>query len=276
MQSCRRNDLPIGVFDSGVGGLSVLKNLVKVLPSEKFLYLGDTARVPYGNRSPDTIIRYSKEACSFLVKKGIKVLVIACNTVSAVASSLLKVEFDIPVIGVIESTSKQAVKKSRSGRIGVIGTRRTILSGAYRQSITLADSRCEVFGNPAPLLVPLAEEGITQGEIVSRILDVYLTTLLDKDIDVLILGCTHYEVFTPAIEDFIASRIEKRVEVVDSSTCVAETTKNFLIEREMLNQNFKMGENIEIFVTDDPENLLRVGGFFFGSNVLPEVHLIKL
>lgn len=270
-----RNELPIGVFDSGIGGLTVLKNLLRVLPSEDFIYLGDTARVPYGNRSEETIIRYAREACGFLVDKSVKLIVVACNTVSAVAAHLLQVDFDIPVIGVIESTSLSAAKKSSSGRIGVIGTRRTISSGAYHRRITIADSRCEVISNPAPLLVPLAEEGMVEGDIVSHALDLYLTLPLDRGIDALILGCTHYQLFVPAIKSFISRRLNKEIVVVDSSTCVADSAREFLKNRELLKNNPSGNEPL-IYVTDDPGNFTQVGCRFFGSKISGSINLVAL
>jgi glutamate racemase len=270
-----RNDLPIGVFDSGIGGLTVLRNLMQVLPSETFIYLGDTARVPYGNRSEETIVRYAREACGFLVARGVKLIVVACNTVSAVAAHLLQVDFDIPVIGVIESTSLSAAGRSGSGRIGVIGTRRTISTGAYHRRITIADSRCEVFSNPAPLLVPLAEEGIVDGEIVSSALDMYLAVLLDRGIDTIILGCTHYQLFVPAIKAFIEGRLGRAIEVVDSSTCVADSAREFLDMRELLSGR-PSGDAPDICVTDDPENFRQVGARFFGSKLTTSVNLVSL
>jgi len=270
-----RNELPIGVFDSGIGGLTVLRNLMQVLPSETFIYLGDTARVPYGNRSEETIVRYAREACGFLVTRGVKLIVVACNTVSAVAAHLLQVDFDIPVIGVIESTSLSAADRSGSGKIGVIGTRRTISTGAYHRRITIADSRCEVFSNPAPLLVPLAEEGIVDGEIVSAALDMYLAVLLDRGIDTIILGCTHYQLFVPAIRAFIEGRLGRSIEVVDSSTCVADSAREFLEMRELLSGRAS-GDAPDICVTDDPESFKQVGARFFGSRLTTSVDLVSL
>ncbi len=272
-----RNELPIGVFDSGIGGLTVLKNLISVLPSERFVYIGDTARVPYGNRSEATIVRYAREACGFLLDHDVKLIVVACNTVSAVAAHLLKVDFDIPVIGVIESTSLTASKKTSGGRIGVIGTRRTVSSGAYQRRITIADSRSEVFSNPAPLLVPLAEEGMTDGNIVMATLDRYLTPLMDRGIDTLILGCTHYQLFVPAITTFIVKRLNRDVSVVDSSTCVAESTRQFLESRELCRDpSGAAAPEPEIFVTDDPENFTLVGSRFFGARLSAAVTLVSL
>ena len=270
-----RHTLPIGVFDSGIGGLTVLRSLMAALPCETFIYVGDTARVPYGNRSEETIVRYAREACGFLVRRGVKLIVLACNTVSAVASPLLKVDFDIPVIGVIESTSQRATQRSRGGRIGVIGTRRTVSSGAYQRTITITDSRCEVLGAPAPLLVPLAEEGITAGEMVSSALDLYLSELLDRGIDTLILGCTHYQLFVPAITSFIEVRLGAGIEVVDSSTCVADAAREFLETRELLAPPGPPAEP-DICVTDDPENFSLVGTRFFGSRLTSSIRLVSL
>jgi len=265
-----RSDLPIGVFDSGIGGLTVLRSLLDRLPGEEFIYLGDTARVPYGNRSEETIVRYAREACAFLTGRGVKLIVVACNTVSAVAAHLLRVDFDIPIIGVIESTSLSATRATRSGRIGAIGTRRTISSGAYQRRITLLDSRCEVFGAPAPLLVPLAEEGVVEGEVVDAVLDQYVTPVFDRGVDTLILGCTHYQLFVPALRDFIARRRYGDVAVVDSSTCVADSTREFLEARE-LTRAAPAARPLEVHVTDDPASFSEVGARFFGSRLTREV-----
>lgn len=270
-----KSHLSIGVFDSGVGGLTVLKNLVELLPAESFVYLGDTARVPYGNKAPQTVIRYSRQACRFLTQKAVKLIVVACNTASSVATELLRVDFDIPVIGVIESTSSRAVEVSNGGRIGVIGTRRTISSGAYMRNISLKDPRCEVFGSPAPLLVPLAEEGITSGKIVEEFLHLYLSPLVEKGIDTLILGCTHYKMFEEVIVDFLKKSSEREIAVVDSSTCVAQEAKGFLAQRGYLISNQGKGE-VDFYVTDDPDGFMAMGGRFFGDSIGSSVRVANI
>ena len=183
---------PIGVFDSGIGGLTVLKELVAVLPREHFIYLGDTARLPYGTKSNEVIIKYSRENSEFLLAKGIKMLVIACNTSSAVALDRIAAETAVPVIGVIDPGARAAAKASRSGKIGVIGTEATIASGAYTRAIQASRPRAEIYTRACPLLVPLVEEGFLDNEIAEKTVAYYLESLKASGIDTLLLGCTHY------------------------------------------------------------------------------------
>src|SRR5689334_12340172 len=195
------NDAPIGIFDSGLGGLTVTRAVFDRLPNEHLLYLGDTARVPYGTRSAETVLRYARSCAGHLTRRGIKLLVVACNTVSAVALDMLRVELDIPVLGVIEPGARAAVAASQRGRIGVIATGGTVLSGAYPRAVASVDSRSEVFALPAPLLVPLAEEGWVEGEVPRLVIDRYLGQLAPHQVDAIVLGCTHYPLFRPLIDE---------------------------------------------------------------------------
>ena len=194
-----RRTRPIGVFDSGIGGLTVLKELVAALPREHFIYLGDTARLPYGTKSNEVIISYSRENTEFLLAKGIKMLVIACNTSSAVALDAIARETEVPVIGVIEPGARAAAKASRSGKIGVIGTEATIASGAYTRAIQAARPRAEIYTRACPLLVPLVEEGLLDNEIAEKTVAYYLESLKASGIDTLLLGCTHYPLLRAAV-----------------------------------------------------------------------------
>ena len=183
---------PIGVFDSGIGGLTVLKALVELLPHEDFIYLGDTARLPYGTKSREVIVQYSRENTGFLLAKGIKLLVVACNTASAVALDEIARETVVPVAGVIEPGAQAALRATRSGKIGVIGTEATIASGAYTRALQRMRPGVEIYTRPCPLLVPLVEEGWTEGEVAERTVAYYLESLKQSGIDTLLLGCTHY------------------------------------------------------------------------------------
>jgi len=186
------NDNPIGVFDSGIGGLTVLKEIIELLPKESTVYLGDTARVPYGTKSRETVIGYSLENSSFLVNKGVKLIVTACNTASAYAINELRAAFDVPVIGVIEPGARAALSASSQGKIGVIGTEGTIGTHAYSKVIKGIRSTAAVIEKPCPLFVPLVEEGFIDEEATALIAEKYLEGLKGREIDTLVLGCTHY------------------------------------------------------------------------------------
>ncbi|MCS6997944.1 MAG: glutamate racemase [Aquificaceae bacterium] len=207
--------MKIGVFDSGVGGLTVLKALIRLYPQVDFAYLGDTARVPYGDKSAQTVIRYSLECADFLLGEGIELLVVACNTASSYALNVLKEHLSIPVFGVIEPGVRRALRTTQRGRIGVIGTRATVSSGVYKR--LLEANGVEVFQKACPLFVPLVEEGILQGNIAKEVVRYYLSELKDRNIDTLILGCTHYPLLRPVIEEFMG----RSVSVVDSAESLA-------------------------------------------------------
>ena len=207
----------IGVFDSGVGGLTVFHALERALPDETMIYLGDTARVPYGTRSPETVTRYTLEAARFMLRQQVKMVVVACNTVSSVALEAMQRETRLPVLGVIEPGARRAVERSASGRIGVIGTRATVASGAYKRAIQALRPDAEVLSQACPLFVPLAEEGWTDGEITRRVAERYLEPFQRAEVDTLVLGCTHY----PLLRGVIGAVMGPGVALVDSAESVA-------------------------------------------------------
>ncbi|MCS6958245.1 MAG: glutamate racemase [Aquificaceae bacterium] len=215
--------MKIGVFDSGVGGLTVLKALTKAYPHVDFVYLGDTARVPYGDKSAQTVIRYSLECAEFLMGEGIDLLVVACNTASSYALDVLKEILTIPVFGVLEPGVKRALQTTKNKRVGVIGTRATINSNSYKK--LLETNGVEVFQKACPLFVPMVEEGILDGDIAKGVVAHYLKDIKDKNIDTLILGCTHYPLLKPIIEDFMG----EGVNVVDSAECTAMEVASYIV-----------------------------------------------
>lgn len=202
------NSSPVGVFDSGVGGLTVAREIFRNLPNEKIIYFGDTARVPYGNKSAETVIRYSRQICRFLISKDVKAIVAACNTASALALDTIKEEFDVPMIGVVEPGAAAAVKATRSGSIGVIGTSSTVSSGLYDKCIRALNPYASIFAQACPLFVDLVEEGMIDDPVTVTMIHRYLDNMLKKDnIDTLILGCTHYPLLRKVIGREIGSDI---------------------------------------------------------------------
>jgi glutamate racemase len=252
---------PIGVFDSGIGGLTVLRALIQALPGEDFIYLGDTARLPYGTKSNEVILRYSRENSEFLLAKGIKMLVVACNTSSAVALAEISRLTVVPVVGVIEPGAAAAVNASRSGKIGVIGTEATIASGAYTRAIQALRPRAEIYTRACPLLVPLVEEGWTENEIAERTVAFYLESLKQSGIDTLLLGCTHY----PLLRGLFERVLGPRVRLVDSAGATAAAVSKQL--RELRLTHSHGGGSQSFFVTETPERFVRVGRRFIGDRV---------
>jgi glutamate racemase len=225
-------EAPIGVFDSGIGGLTVVRELVRHLPLESILYFGDTARVPYGSKSADTVRRYAREACGFLLSREVKLVVVACNTATAHAEETLRRLLPIPVIGVIEPGARAAVAATRRGRIGVIGTTGTIGSGAYDLAVRrkLADAR--VYAQPCPLFVPLVEEGLADHAAARLIAHDYLEPLREMDIDVIVLGCTHY----PLLQPLVRAVMGDDVTIVDSALETARDVARLLADANLLRQ----------------------------------------
>ncbi|MGQ0507995.1 MAG: glutamate racemase [Myxococcaceae bacterium] len=250
---------PIGVFDSGIGGLTVLKALLARLPAESTVYLGDTARVPYGSKSPEVVTRYSLANAHFLIDQGVKLLVIACNTATAVALPALSSSLDIPVLGVIEPGSASAVKATRSGRIGVIGTEGTIRSQAYTRAVMALRPDAQVTSRVCSLFVPLAEEGWTTGEVPTLVARKYLSEL--TAIDTLVLGCTHY----PLLRNVVAQALP-HVTLVDSAEATAEAVAEKL---QTLGMQASPGDETthRYFVTDVPERFTQVGARFLGREI---------
>ena len=259
------NSAPIGVFDSGLGGLTVLKEIIARLPRESTVYLGDTARVPYGIRSPEVVTRYSLENMRFLLGKSIKMLVIACNTASAISLSELKLEAPVPVIGVIEPGARAAIQASKTGRIGVIGTETTIKSGAYRRMIERLEPGARVFSKACPLFVPLAEEGWVDNEVARLTADSYLADLKNEGIDTLLLGCTHY----PLLKKTLARVIGEGVTLIDSAIETAREIEKTLAEG-AISSPADASPKRQFFVTDSPERFKTLGGRFLeGPNPSP-------
>ncbi len=260
--------LPVGIFDSGVGGLTVMKEIMRILPDEDLIYLGDTARVPYGGRSPGTVLRYSEENAAFLIDKGIKLLVVACNTSSAVSLDYLREKFDLPVIGVVEPGARAAVNRSRSRRIAVIATETTIASGAYTRAIRELDSSVTVTGLSCPLFVPLIEHGWIDNEVTRLTAKIYLSSLGSDNIDTLVLGCTHY----PMIKGVISEIAE--VALIDSAVETALEVRHVLEERGLLRQGNGRASR-SFFVTDDPSKFSRIGERFLGRRIddISHIHI---
>ncbi|GBE04062.1 MAG TPA: glutamate racemase [Nitrospirae bacterium] len=254
------DELPIGIFDSGVGGLTVMKELIKLLPGENMIYFGDTARVPYGTRSRETVTKYSIENTEFLMSKGIKALVVACNTVSSISLPLLRREFPVPVIGVVEPGARAAAAATKLKRVAVIGTEATVNSRSYEDAINALDASIQVSGIACPLFVPLIEEGWLDGEIVKLTVEKYLLSLRHNGVDSLVLGCTHY----PMIKDIIKEVTE--VPLIDSAVETAKEVMRILEEKEMLRQSREEGSR-EFFVTDFPEKFSRVGERFLDHKI---------
>jgi glutamate racemase len=257
---------PIGVFDSGLGGLTVVRAIQRVLPNEDLVYLGDTARVPYGTRSASTVIRYARTCGQLLEQHGIKMLVVACNTVSAVALDTLRVELDLPVLGVIEPGARAAVAASHTGRIGVIATAGTVASNAYPRAAASVDSRAEITQQAAPLLVPLAEEGWLTGEVPRLAVRRYLAPLAATGIDALVMGCTHYPLFEEIITEEARALAGNEIAIVDSGVAAAEELQALLDERSLRNGASQVGA-LQLRVTDRPAKFAEVASRFLGRDV---------
>lgn len=260
-------DLSIGVFDSGIGGLTVVQALLEELPHEHLIYLGDTGRTPYGTKSPDTVRRYSLENAAFLVDKGIKLLVVACNTVSAVAFEAVCDAVDVPVLGVIAPGAQAAVAHTRNRKVGVIGTAATIASGAYTRALKDLAPDLEIYTRACPLFVPLAEEGWIDNDIARATAGLYLTSLQRSGIDTLVLGCTHYPLFAPVIREVMG----KKVHVVDSAHTTALAARKILTERGLAHRSGR--GSASFFVTDAPEGFQKVGTRFMGQRIESAVRI---
>ena len=250
----RMNDVsqaPIGVFDSGVGGLTVAREIMRQMPNEKIIYFGDTARVPYGNKSKDTITRFSRQIARFLQTHQVKTIVVACNTASAYAMEELEAELDIPVIGVVKPGARMAADITHNGRIGVIATEGTINSGLYTKYIKSLREDAVIYGKACPLFVPLVEEGLWEDPVTMEIARRYLSELIDLDIDTLILGCTHY----PLIRSVIGRVMGEGVTLVNPAYETAVALKKLLAEKNLLNNVAPtLGSNpYQFYVSDGAE-----------------------
>lgn len=253
---------PIGVFDSGLGGLTVFKVLARRMPEESLIYFGDTAHVPYGSKSPEAIARFSGEVARFLAKRGIKLLVVACNTSSAWALPAIRKAVKIPVIGVIEPGARGAVAASRGGRIGIIGTEATIKSGAYEKAIKMLKRGARVTAAACPLFVPLVEEGWWSGEIVEAVARKYTATLKKARVDTVILGCTHY----PYLKPVLARALGARVRLIDSAEETSRETQAALCKLGLRAPQGGRGRR-EFYASDAPQRFKRLAGRMLGSPV---------
>jgi glutamate racemase len=253
---------PVGVFDSGIGGLTVAHEVIRQLPHESVLYFGDTARVPYGPKSPDTVRRYSREIAGFLRDQGVKSIVIACNTATAHALSVLRDEFDMPVIGVVEPGARAAVSVTTGGRIGVIGTVGTIKSGAYERAIRAINSDVFITARACPLFVPLVEEGWTDHEATRLIAREYLAPLVAADIDTLVLGCTHY----PLLKPLLCEVLGPDVRLIDSAEETAAETARTLAGAGLAAPN-DADPTYRFVASDDPLQFLQLGQRFLGDTI---------
>jgi glutamate racemase len=256
-----RSASPVGVFDSGLGGLTVAHAIMRQLPSESLIYFGDTARVPYGPKSPDTVRRYSREISAFLIEQGVKAIVVACNTATAHALPALREELDVPVIGVVEPGARAAVRATRTGHIGVIGTTGTIRSQAYVRAIHAEAPDARVTALACPLFVPLVEEGWTNHEAAHLIAEEYLAPFVKDRIDTLVLGCTHYPLLKPLIGEIIG----RSVRLIDSAEETAADTRRMLAANDL---DAADGEGEYRFIaSDDPQQFLTLGRRFLGSAI---------
>ncbi len=259
MLNDRKNRAPIGVFDSGVGGLTVAREIMRQLPEENIVYFGDTARVPYGSKSKDNIIRFSRQIIRFLQTKNVKAVVIACNTASAFALDTVQKEFAIPVIGVIVPGARAAVRETRNGKIGVAGTEGTIRSEMYNKVIKSLREDAVVIGQPCPLFVPLVEEGFAKHHITKEVIDIYLSDMKKTDIDTMILGCTHYPLLRSGVMEYFGDAVH----IVNPAYETAIDLKNILEEKGIANHS---GETAayEFYVSDAAEKFTE-----FANNILP-------
>ncbi len=253
---------PIGFFDSGIGGLTVVKEAMRLLPNENIVYFGDTARVPYGSKSNSTVIEYTMQAARFLMKKNIKMLVVACNTASSVALDELRKEINVPVIGVIEPGAKMALDETKNGRIGVIGTYATINNKAYSSQLKKLNGKIKVFEKACPLFVPLAEEGWLDHKATHLIAREYLEEFKEHEIDTLILGCTHYPILTETISKVVG----KKVKLINSGLPASYILKNYLEGRGIRSQSVQIGYH-EFYVSDVPAKFKNIAERFLGRKI---------
>ena len=253
---------PIGVFDSGIGGLTVVRELARQLPCEELVYFGDTARVPYGPKSPDTVRRYADEITSWLVDQGVKAVVVACNTATAHALPVLRASFQVPVIGVVEPGARAAARATSTGRVGIIGTAGTIASGAYERALRAIAPETHVFSQACPLFVPLVEEGWGDTDVARLVAREYLAPLASERIDTLVLGCTHYPLLKPLLADVVG----RAVRLIDSAEETAAETRLVLEARGLLAT--RPAAPAHRFVASDaPGHFLALGQRFLGATI---------
>ena len=256
------SDSPVGVFDSGIGGLTVAHAVMQQLPHESVTYFGDTARVPYGPKSPETVRRYSREIASFLVDQGVKMLVVACNTATAHALPALREALAMPVIGVIEPGARAAVAATRNGHVGVIGTAGTVKSGAYERALRAIEPSLRVTTRACPLFVPLVEEGWVDHEATRLVAEEYLAPLLREDVDTVVLGCTHY----PLLKSVIGDVLGGNVRLIDSAEETARET-SAVLAKQRLSASADAETRYRFIASDDPLMFLQLGQRFLGGAI---------
>jgi glutamate racemase len=277
----RDADAPLGVFDSGLGGLTVAAALRRVLPRERIVYLGDTARVPYGTRSAETVVRYARGCARLLIERGVKALVIACNTVSAVAVDILRAELDLPVLGVVEPGAQAALAalsgRGSSGPIGVLGTAGTVASGAYPRAVSQLSTRVEVVAQAAPLLVPLVEEGWLTGDVPRLAVRRYLEPLVAANVSVIVLGCTHYPLLKTLIAEVAAELSGRAIPVVDSAEATAAAVQAWIVDEKIAPASSvpPSGQELTLLVTDLPKSFAQMAEQMLGMGA-PAVTQVDL
>ncbi|MDR0914806.1 MAG: glutamate racemase [Oscillospiraceae bacterium] len=267
------NNRPIGVFDSGLGGLTAVKELKKMLPNEDIVYFGDTGRVPYGTRSRETIIKYAFQDIKFLLRHQAKLIIAACGTVSSVANEEIKERFNLPYTGVVSPTAFAACKATRNKKVGVLGTAATINSHSYKKQIEVFDCEIEVIEQPCPLFVPFVENGIVSKDetLVRLIVERYLAQLKSFGVDTVVLGCTHYPLLKDAIADFLGSSVT----LIDSGKETAVYAAKLLKEKDLLSSKQQPGEQM-FFVSDTPEGFTTMAGLFLGESMEKYVRQINV
>ena len=264
-----KSKAPIGVFDSGLGGLTVVRELRKKLPHERIVYFGDIARLPYGIKSEKQIRDFSRENTEFLLRRNVKALVVACNSSSSAAFSFLKSHYHLPIVDVIRPAALTAAQATRNARIGVMATQATVHSKAYERAIRGIDDRIKVFSNACPLLVPFVEEGILGGKLVEMALERYLRPLAARRIDTLILGCTHYPMLRHAIQKVVGGRVQ----LIDSAPAAVRALKETLEDRGEISSAGGHGK-LDVFVSDLPNNFAAVGSRFLGEK-LKDIKVVR-
>jgi glutamate racemase len=263
-------DAPLGVFDSGLGGLTVAAALRRALPRERIIYLGDTARVPYGSRSAETVVRYARGCAKLLLERGVKALIIACNTVSAVAVDILRAELDLPILGVIEPGARAALGAARQGNgpIGVLCTLGTVASGAYPRAVSQLSTRLEVVAHAAPLLVPLVEEGWLTGDVPRLAVRRYLEPLVAANVSVIVLGCTHYPLLKQTIAEVAAEMSGRAIPVVDSAEATAAAVQVWINDERIAPAETEppAGAELQLLVTDLPKSFAAMAEQMLGGS----------
>lgn len=261
----------VGVFDSGLGGLTAVKQIIAELPKENIVYFGDTGRVPYGTRSKETVIKYSKNDVNFLLEKDVKIIVIACGTVSSTALDVLKAEYDVPVLGVVEATAEAAINATKKGKIGIIGTPGTIKSGAYEKYVAGKNAEIKTFSKACPLFVPLVENGHFDTDVAKLVTKEYLEDIKKQGVDTLILGCTHYPLLSKTIAEFMGDGVT----LINAGYEVAKALKAELIKKDLLTDSEEQGK-CSYYVSDNVDGFENLGGLFLERRIDGQVEKIDI